>query len=141
MVEVLTELATIGNHIGTTLCLRSGTGEPDRLLDLLKGIDTGPLGIDFDPAATISAGREVSSDYSKLHSLVRHVRATDTAIAADNSSVEVPIGQGRVPWMELIVMLTEGKFSGWMTLERTTGPSKADDISSGLEHLKAQLPA
>lgn len=141
LTEVLTELATHGNHVGTTLCLRSGSAEPSRLLQLLASIETGPLGVDFDTAATVGAGREVAADYSELHSLVKHVRATDTVIAADNSSIEVPIGQGRVPWMELIVMLGEGKFSGWMTLERTIGPSKADDISNGLEHLKAQLPA
>ncbi len=140
LVEVLTELATHGNHVGTTLCLRSGSSNPDELLSLLHGIDTGPLGIDFDPAAAIAAGREAQSDYSVLHKLVRHVRATDSAVAADNSSIEVPIGQGRVPWLELTVMLGEGKFAGWMSVERITGSRKADDIQNGIEFLKSQLP-
>lgn len=138
--EVLIELGAHGNRVGTTLCLRSGSTEPARLLQLLSHVETGPLGIDFDPAATIAGGREVGSDFTEFHSLVRHVRATDTVIAADNTSIEVTVGQGRVPWLEIIVMLGEGKFDGWMTLERTIGPSKADDISSGLNHLKSVLP-
>lgn len=140
LTEVLTELATHGNHVGTTLCLRSGSAKPEDLLNLLNGIETGPLGIDFDPAASIAAGRESQSDYSDLHKLVHHVRATDTANAADNSSIEVPIGQGRVPWMELIVMLGEGTFSGWMSVERITGSRKAEDIENGIEFLKNQVP-
>lgn len=140
LAEVLTELARHGNHVGTTLCLRSGTSDPQVLRTLLNSIDTGPLGVDFDPSASIASGRSVQSDYSVLHQLTRHIRATDSTIGADNSSVEVAVGQGRVPWTELVVMLGEGKFAGWMTVERTEGLHKTDDIRSGLEFLKARLP-
>jgi sugar phosphate isomerase/epimerase len=138
--EVLSELAAHGNHVGTTLCLRSGSSGADALMELVGSIDTGPLAIDFDPAGSIANGGEALADYSVLHKLVRHVRATDTAIASDNSSAEMPIGTGRVPWMELVIMLGEGKFNGWVTVERTSGVRRTDDVQHGLEYLKPQLP-
>lgn len=140
LIEVLTALAEHGNHVGTTLCLRSGSTTPEELESLLGQITTGPLALDFDPAASVASGRDPLSDYSDLHQLVQHVRGVDCALAADNSSVEVRLGQGRVPWMELVVMLQEGGFDGWVAVERTTGVVKADDISSGLNLLKSYLP-
>ncbi|MFK7818908.1 MAG: sugar phosphate isomerase/epimerase family protein [Planctomycetaceae bacterium] len=140
LLEVLSELAAHGNHVGTTLCLRSGSSTAEQLLALMGSVDTGPLAIDFDPASSIANGCDALADYSVLHKLVQHVRATDTAIASDNSSMEVPIGQGRVPWMELVIMLGEGKFNGWLTVERTSGLRRADDVQRGLEYLKPQLP-
>lgn len=140
LVEVLSELARHGNHVGTTLCLRSGGNDPTALKELLETIDDGPLGIDFDPAAAISAGRDPLEDYRGFHSLVRHVRATDSVIGPDNSTTEVPVGRGRVPWLELVVTLGEGRFAGWMTVERTSGDHRARDLAEGLEFLKPELP-
>lgn len=140
LVEVLTTLAEHGNHVGTTLCLRSGSSSPDELTNLISEITTGPLAIDFDPAATMAAGRDALEDYSALHKLIHHVRGVDTAIAADNSSIEMGLGQGRVPWMELVVMLQEGRYDGWVAVERTTGNAKADDIANGVELLQSYLP-
>lgn len=140
LVEVLTELAAHGNHVGTTLCLRSGSTDPAVLRSLIEKIETGPLGVDFDPVASVQAGRSAIEDFTTLHQVVRHFRATDCVLAANNSYVEVAVGRGQIPWMELVVMLDEAKFSGWMTVERNDGGARTSDISAGLQFLKAQMP-
>ncbi len=141
LVEVLTALAEHGNHVGTTLCLRSGSSSPEQLVKLINRITTGPLSIDFDPAAAVASGRDALGDYATVHKLIRHVRGVDSALASDNSNIEVGLGQGRVPWMELIVMLQEARYDGWVALGRTTGTRKSADIAAGLELLKSYLPA
>jgi len=141
LVEVLNALAEHGNHVGTTLCLRSGSSSPDELTKLIDRITTGPLGIDFDPAAAMASGRDALGDYSTLHKRVRHVRGVDSALASENSHVEVGLGLGRVPWMELMVMLQEARYDGWVAVERTIGSTKSADIAGGLELLKSYLPA
>ena len=36
------------------------------------------------------------------------------ALGADGRPEEVPLGRGLVPWFELLVMLTEARFDGWL---------------------------
>ncbi len=140
LLEVLSELADHGNRVGTTLCLRSSGICPRELRSVLENVKSGPLGIDFDPAGSVVHSGDPLTDFAELHQLVRHVRATDTALAGDNTPVEVPPGQGRVPWLELLVSVAEARFRGWLTLERGFGTTRAADLQAALEYFRSQLP-
>src|ERR1700722_6643718 len=54
--DVLNDLARHGNHFGVTFALGPGRESAGRLVQILKSITAGPIGINFDSAATVMAG-------------------------------------------------------------------------------------
>lgn len=135
LVDVLTDLARHGNQYGVTPCVTPLAEPIDRLAALLSGIKTGPLGIDLDPAAVALAGDPPHEVYRRHHALIAHVLGRDAVKDLDGSSTEVAVGRGEVEWVELLPLLAEGDYRGWLTITRTPCQDRAGDALRAIKYL------
>ena len=54
--------------------------------------------------------------FSRVGSLIRHVRARDAILGGDRRTKPAAIGQGSVDWTGLISRLDHAGFRQWMTI-------------------------
>ena len=137
LVGVLNDLARHGNHVGTVPALEVSTVDVEEFKALLEQIDQGPIGVDLDPAGIVGQGRDPVEVYRELHDRVCHVRVRDGVREADGSSREVPMGQGEVAWDEMLAVLDEAEYTGWLTAERSGGGDPAGDVARAVAFLRA----
>lgn len=132
LVELLGDLARYSNHIGTLLAITPTNDSAESLSTLVSEVTTGPLGIDFDPAHFAMTGRPVAESLRLLHQFVMHVQLRD-GIHGNDGGEEVPVGRGNVDWVEVLALLGEMDYQGWLTAIRNQGDECAQDISRGIK--------
>jgi sugar phosphate isomerase/epimerase len=136
LVEVLNDLSRHGNHVGVSLALAPGGESSSAWLDLLAGVKTGPIGIDFDPCSVVCAGRNVNTVFRDLHALVTHVQARDGVRDLDGTGAEEAVGRGQVDWIELVALLHEAGYHGWLTAIRNQGSDRRGDVARAIDVLR-----
>jgi sugar phosphate isomerase/epimerase len=137
--EVLSDLARHGNQVGATLAVTPSNDTPAALSELITSVKTGPLGIDFDPAVFVMSGHNPGEALRTLHSLVLHITARDAIRDIDAGGIETALGRGEVDWVELLPLLDEFNYSGWVTVNRTQGDDRAGDAARAIQYLKNVL--
>lgn len=135
--QVLRDLAAFGNRVGAALSITPTHDSPEELVALLSRIETGPIGVNFDPANFVMTGYDPGSAYRTLHGVIRHVQARDAIREVDGSGLEVAMGRGDVQWDELLALIDESRFSGWLTCDRTAGEDRAGDVTRAVRYLKS----
>ena len=73
--------------------------------------------------------------YQAFHDRVIAVQVRDGLKDIDGTGIEVAVGRGEVAWDELVVLLTEGRYSGWLTVTRTAGEDKVSDMARAIRFL------
>jgi len=137
--DVLGDLARFGNHVGVTLSISPSGNSPQELMDLIQSVKTGPLGLDFDPAAFVSCGQNPVAAFRTVYTVVTHVQARDAVRDADGQGIEVALGRGEVDWIELLPLLDEISYPGWVTAIRTQGEDTGEDVLRGVKFLQQVL--
>lgn len=135
LLQVLQDLAAHANHVGVALALTPVNDSAESLRRLINQVQTGPLGIDFDPAQFAMTGRNVNESLRSLHDLVWHVQLRDGLKDFAGGGDEVPVGQGVVDWIELLALLSEADYHGWLTAVRTQGNDRAADMTRAIQHV------
>ncbi|HUG18428.1 MAG TPA: sugar phosphate isomerase/epimerase family protein [Planctomycetaceae bacterium] len=138
--DVLNDLTRFGNHIGTTLCLSLSFEFPARVRRLFADVTAGPLGINFDPLNAVGGPQSPGESFREFHRVIQHVRARDGLSDQDGTIEETVLGRGEVDWTELIALLQEASYSGWILLDRISGENAPRDLAYGLKYLKNLLP-
>ncbi|MGE5192602.1 MAG: sugar phosphate isomerase/epimerase family protein [Deltaproteobacteria bacterium] len=139
LLDVLGDLARHGNQVGATLAITPSHDSPQALSELIGSIKTGPLGIDFDPAVFVMSGHNPAEALRGLHSLVVHFTARDAIRDADGGGLETALGRGEVDWIELLLLLDEINYPGWVTVTRTQGDDRAGDAARAIQYMKNVL--
>jgi sugar phosphate isomerase/epimerase len=134
--DVLRDLARFGNHVGVVLALTHVGDLPAPLVALIQEIKEGPLGIDFDPAACVLARRNPSADLREAHSVVTHIQVRDAIRDFDGAGLEVPVGRGEVDWPEILALVGEMHYTGWLTVRRTTGDDILGDTARAVQFIQ-----
>ena len=134
--DVLNDLARHGNHVGCAMAITPSGEPPEALSRLLSDITTGPVGIDFDPAACIVNGDHPAEMLRGLHSRVLHVTVRDAVRTAAGSGQEVAVGQGAVEWDELLAVIDEMRYRGWMTIDRIDGGAPPAETARAVQFLR-----
>jgi sugar phosphate isomerase/epimerase len=137
--DVLQELAQHGNRIGVTLAVTPSGDSPAELRSLLDSIDKGPLGIDFDPAERVTSHHSPVESVRALYGGVQHVTVRDALRDADGSGRETVVGRGEIPWEELLAMLDEMNYTGWMTVDRRSGDAPLVDLTRAVAFISHVL--
>lgn len=138
LVEALSDLARHANHIGTSLAITPTNDSAESLRRLLDEIKTGPIGIDFDPAHFAMTKRSVVESLRTLHDLVLHVQLRDGNSSIDGGHEEA-VGQGNVDWVEVLALLGEMDYRGWVTSIRTQGSDPGYDMARGIKFIRQIL--
>ncbi|MDX1965905.1 MAG: sugar phosphate isomerase/epimerase [Planctomycetaceae bacterium] len=139
LVEMLSDLAAYANHVGVVLGVTPSADTVEQLAGLISQIKTGPIGIDFDPAHFAMSGQPVLDALRALHARVVHVQLRDGMRDLAGGGSETAVGQGIIDWTEVIALLGEMDYRGWLTAIRTQGDDKPNDIARGLRFVKKLL--
>lgn len=137
--EVLDELARHANHVGVALAITPSHDSAADLHQFLSSIQTGPLGVDFDPAQFAMAGHDPVQALRTLHNLTYHVQLRDGLSEMDGTSSETAVGQGAVQWLEVLATLGEIEYAGWLTAVRTQGHDKPGDLQRAISYVNRLL--
>lgn len=134
--EILAVIAAHGNHVGVTFSITPAGDTPDILRSLIDSVDTGPLGIDFDPAERVMSRLDPVTSLRELHAHVTHVTVRDAIRDVDGSGREVAVGRGECDWPELLAVIDEMNYTGWLTVDRTGGDDPLGDVSRAVQFVR-----
>lgn len=135
LVEILTDLAGHANRVGTVLCITPTNDSAEDLLALIQEVKSGPIGIDYDPAHFALTGRSNTEAMRVLHSVIMHVQLRDGFKGFDGGGQEAAVGSGVVDWTELLAVLGEIDYRGWLTAVRNQGDDRANDIVRAVKYV------
>jgi sugar phosphate isomerase/epimerase len=137
--DVVSDLARHGNQVGATLAVTPSHDSPQALSEFLEAVKSGPIGIDFDPAVFVMSGHNPAEALRALHAYVLHFTARDAIRDIDAGGLETALGRGEVDWIELLPLLDEINYTGWVTVNRTQGDDRAGDAARAIQYLKNVL--
>lgn len=137
--ELLQDLATFGNHVGVTPAWSPVGDSAAEVVGLLREITTGPIGIDFDPAYFVMTGRSSADALREIGNLTTHVQLRDGVRMLDGGGDETAVQDGAVDWVELLALLSEMEYDGWLTAIRHQGPDRTGDCVRALQFVQRTL--
>jgi sugar phosphate isomerase/epimerase len=133
--DVLDGLARFGNHVGVTLTLTPVGESPAGLIALLGQVRQGPIAVDFDPAACVRNGRDPIGDFREYADFIGHLQVRD-ALRSQDGGKETAVGRGEVDWPELLALVQEIGYQGWLTARRTEGQDPIGDVTRAVEYVR-----
>jgi sugar phosphate isomerase/epimerase len=135
--DVLDDLARHGSHVGATLAVGPGREPASSLIDVLKAVTAGPIGVNYDPAALVMSGASTTEALTLLREFVTNVVIRDAIRDVGKGGIEVPVGRGEVPWDETLALLQETGYTGWLVVDRTEGEDRAGDAGRAIQFLRS----
>jgi len=138
LVDVLTDLAQFGEHVGATLCAEAGRAAPADLARLIAALPDGGLACDLVTGALVVHGHDPVAAVEQLGSHVASVHATD-AVAGPfaGRGRAVVLGTGQVDLPAVFAALEQRGYRGWIGIE----PVDEHDAATELTDAVAQLAA
>lgn len=137
MAEALSELGRHGQKVGALLAAETGTESGEELAALIVRLPPGSIGVDLNPANLIVHGHSPRAAAQALAPYVLHVHATDaTRDLALGRGIEVPLGQGNAEFPELLGILEEHQYRGYITVSRHDTDNPLAGIQQALTFLR-----
>ncbi len=137
MAESLEALGRHGDKVGAVLALEAGLEPGSHLVRMLDHLDTGGLGINFDPANLLMNGFDIYESLDALGPRIVHSHAHDARQAGPNRGAqEVPVGHGDIDWLKYLSELEHHNYHGWIMVEQEGGDRRLQDIAEGVGFLK-----
>jgi sugar phosphate isomerase/epimerase len=135
--ESLLALGRHGDRVGAVLALETGLESGEVLRAILDRMDTGGLGVNFDPANLLMHGIDVNESLRALRDRVKQIHAKDArAGKTSRAAQEVPLGHGDIDWMDFLSVLEEIEYGGYLTIEREVGENRLADVAAGVAFLR-----
>jgi sugar phosphate isomerase/epimerase len=133
----LADLARYGQHVGAMLACETGSEPVERLVGLLESQEERAIGLAFNP------GNLIVQDCFSDESIRRAADWTLAVIASDGvrdlamgRGLSVPLGQGSAEFPEILGVLEERHFSGWLTVGRAGTETPFDELADAVAYLK-----
>ena len=136
--QSLEVLAARGLRDGVQLVGRGGSLAPDVLARLAGSLPEHGLLLDVDPGKIVAAGASPAEYLRALGPLLGTFHATDAVRdIASGGGLEVQLGRGSVDYPELLGVLEEVAYDGWVTLARDNSNSPTEDMADAVKFLEA----
>jgi L-ribulose-5-phosphate 3-epimerase len=140
MRESLLALGQFGDRTGVTLALETGLESGDTVKAFLDALDTGGLGVNYDPANMLVNGFDPIANLTPLKDRIVHTHARDARrVSVSRTATEVPIGHGDIDWMGYLGTLSAMEFRGWVVIERESGSDRLADVAAAANFLRRLL--
>jgi sugar phosphate isomerase/epimerase len=137
LIQALTDLGRHGQRVGALLAAETGTESGEELAKLIARLPPGCLGVDLNPANLILHGHSPRDAAQAVAAHILHIHATDaTRDLARGQSVETALGQGSAEFPELLGILEEHQYRGYITIARRETNNPVADIRQALEFLR-----
>lgn len=136
LVDVLTDLAQFGEHVGAMLCAEAGRAGPADLARLLTALPDGGLVCDLVTGALVVHGHDPVTAIESLGSHVASVHATD-AIAGPfaGRGRAVVLGTGQVDLPGVLAALEQRGYRGWIGIEPVDERDARAELADAIAHL------
>lgn len=137
LLATLSDLGRFGQRAGATLAARTGAEQGQRLAELIDALPQGSIGVDFDPGGLIVNGFSATEAMQQLARHVIHFHARDgVRDLAQGRGLETPLGQGAADFPELLGILEQQDYQGFLTLERETAREPLVDLNNAVKYLR-----
>ncbi len=155
MQEACFELSRYADSIGAHFAIETGPETSAVLKDFLDSLGSTGVGVNLDPANLVMVtGDDPEGAVYNLKEYIVHTHAKDgkqifykdpeivyglkkDVIVTDSSFLEVPLGEGQVPWEKYLAALEDIGYKGFLTIEREVGDTPENDIRKAVEFLKS----
>jgi sugar phosphate isomerase/epimerase len=138
--EALAELGRHGDRVGGQLLLETGAEPGEILAAYLARFDTGSLGACFNPGSLLQNGHDPIAAARALHRFVGHAHATDARQVNPSRTQAVPLGHGDIDWTQLLGVLEEIGYHGWLSISEAQGAAEAAAALGFLTKLAGIVP-
>jgi sugar phosphate isomerase/epimerase len=136
LTQALSDIGNHGNRCGAKLAAQTGVDSGEKLGDLIDRLPVGSLQVDFDPAGLMFHNHNIGDAMKVLASHVAHVRARDaTEDLSQGKRIEVQLGRGSVDWAQLLGLLEEKNYAGYLTVERDAESDAVVQCEQSLQYL------
>lgn len=138
LVDVLTDLANFGEHVGATLCAEAGRAAPADLARLIAALPAGGLLCDLVTGALVVHDHDPVTAVNVLGHHVASVHATDAVAGAfAGRGRAVVLGTGQVDFPAVFAALEERSYRGWIGIEPVDERNARDELADAVTHLAA----
>ena len=138
LVDVLTDLANFGEHVGATLCAEAGRAAPADLARLIAALPAGGLLCDLVTGALVVHGHDPVTAVDVLGHHVASVHATDAVAGAfAGRGRAVVLGTGQVDFPAVFAALEERSYRGWIGIEPVDERNAQEELAEAVTHLAA----
>ena len=157
MQEACHELAEYADSINAHFAVETGPETSAVLKGFLDSLDSTGVGVNLDPANLVMVtGDNPVTAVHNLKKYIVHTHAKDgkqiffrdpeivygikkDVIVTDDSFIEVPLGEGSVPFPEYLNALEEIGYNGFLTIDREVGDDPEKDIRAAVDFLKKTM--
>ena len=154
MQEACFELSRYADSIGAHFAIETGPETSAALKEFLDALGSTGVGVNLDPANLVMVtGDDPEGAVYNLQKYIVHTHAKDgkqifykdpeiiyglkkDVIITEDSFLEVPLGEGQVPWEKYLNALEDIGYKGFLTIEREVGDDPEKDIRKAVEFLK-----
>ena len=150
------ELAEYADSVDAAFAVETGPEPASVLCRFLDGLHSSGVSVNLDPANLVMVNRDDpvaavhtlkkyivhthAKDGRQLHEcdpeVVYGVRPRDPDCVTDKSFIELPLGEGDVPFPAYLKALEDVGYRGFLTIEREVGDHPERDIASAVDFLK-----
>ena len=157
MQEACFELASYADSIGAHFAVETGPETSAVLRDFLDSLGSTGVAVNLDPANLVMVtGDDPAGAVFNLRKYIVHTHAKDgkqlfykdpeivyglvkDPLVTGSSFLEVPLGEGSVPWDAYLDALEKIGYKGFLTIEREVGDNPERDIIAAVEFLKSKI--
>ena len=137
LLDVLSELGHFGQHEGVMLAAETGSEPASHLARLMDHLPLGCGAVTLNPGNLIVNGFSGLEAAGMLGPYVRHVHARDgVRDLARGRGLEVPLGQGRADFPQLIATLEEHDYRGCFAIQRPNSTQPESELATAVAYLK-----
>lgn len=156
MQDACGELARYADTLGAHFAVETGPEPASVLRHFLDGLHSSGVAVNLDPANLVMVNRDDpvaavhtlkdyivhthAKDGRQLHAcdpeIVYGVRPKDPDCVTDSSFIELPLGEGDVPFRAYLKALEDVGYRGFLTIEREVGEHPEKDITAAVDFLK-----
>ncbi|MBO4378433.1 MAG: sugar phosphate isomerase/epimerase [Clostridia bacterium] len=155
MQDACGELAQYADSINSHFAVETGPETAETLCAFLDSLNSTGVAVNLDPAnlVMVTGDDPVRAVYT-LKKYIVHTHAKDgkklldrdpeiiyhivkpLEPVTDHAFIELPLGEGNVPFPEYLDALQEIGYKGFLTIEREVGANPADDIRKAADYLR-----
>lgn len=132
-------LTVVGDHAANRerqVALSAGLGEPKTLRDFLDHLASDGLRVNYDPANMVVGGYDPAGPIELLGEYIAAVRVRDARRYLDGSAEELSLGEGDVPYDDVVDALDGIDFGGYFVIARHPQEDQWDEIERAREFLE-----
>ena len=157
MQEACYELSRYADEIGAHFAVETGPETSLTLKGFLDSLGSTGVGVNLDPANLVMVtGDDPVKAVHNLKKYIVHTHAKDgkqlfykdpeiiygmkpDVIVTGDSFIEVPLGEGSVPFKEYLEALCDIGYNGFLTIEREVGDNPEKDIRTAVKFLEGMF--